>query len=115
MAEAIDTLVQRLGTAPKTPKERLILRLNEQYPADVGVLSAFFLNYLSLPAGQSIALPANVPHAYVSGQLVECMATSDNVIRAGLTPKVCGLRALIILPTCLVNNSCGIQTCCAPV
>ena len=37
---------------------------------------------------QAIFLPANEPHAYVSGELVECMATSDNVIRAGLTPKL---------------------------
>ena len=40
---------------------------------------------------QAIYLAANVPHAYISGELVECMATSDNVIRAGLTPKLrCG-------------------------
>ena len=37
---------------------------------------------------QAIYLGANVPHAYISGQIVECMATSDNVIRAGLTPKL---------------------------
>lgn len=37
---------------------------------------------------QAICLEANEPHAYVSGELVECMATSDNVIRAGLTPKL---------------------------
>ena len=37
---------------------------------------------------QAIYLAANVPHAYISGELVECMATSDNVIRAGLTPKL---------------------------
>ena len=44
-----------------------------------------------LPVGwlrQAIYLAANVPHAYISGELVECMATSDNVIRAGLTPKL---------------------------
>ena len=47
---------------------------------------------------QAIYLPANEPHAYVSGELVECMATSDNVIRAGLTPKLryaCLHRTLI--------------------
>ena len=27
------------------------------------------------------------PHAYISGDLVECMANSDNVVRGGLTPK----------------------------
>jgi mannose-6-phosphate isomerase len=36
---------------------------------------------------EAIYLAANEPHAYVSGELVEVMATSDNVIRAGLTPK----------------------------
>ena len=41
-----------------------------------------------LSGAQAIYLAANVPHAYVSGELVECMATSDNVIRAGLTPKL---------------------------
>jgi len=40
-----------------------------------------------LNAGEAIYLAANEPHAYVSGELVEVMATSDNVIRAGLTPK----------------------------
>jgi mannose-6-phosphate isomerase len=42
---------------------------------------------IKLPAGSAIYLAANEPHAYVSGELVECMAASDNVIRAGLTPK----------------------------
>ena len=37
---------------------------------------------------QAIYLAANEPHAYVSGQIIECMATSDNVVRAGLTPKL---------------------------
>ncbi len=44
-------------------------------------------------ARQAIYLAANVPHAYVSGELVECMATSDNVVRAGLTPKLRCARA----------------------
>jgi hypothetical protein len=29
----------------------------------------------------------NEPHAYLSGDCVEAMALSDNVVRAGLTPK----------------------------
>ena len=40
------------------------------------------------------ALQANTPHAYLSGQLIECMATSDNVIRAGLTPKLRDTKVL---------------------
>ncbi|CAL8468083.1 g7622 [Coccomyxa elongata] len=90
VATAIQALTKRLQAErrPLTAKENLVLRLNEQYPLDVGVLSAFFLNYVTLKPGQAIYLAANVPHAYVTGELVECMATSDNVIRAGLTPKL---------------------------
>ncbi|KAE8695259.1 Mannose-6-phosphate isomerase 1 [Hibiscus syriacus] len=38
-------------------------------------------------AGEALCLAANEPHAYLSGDCIECMATSDNVARAGLTPK----------------------------
>ena len=54
----------------------------------MGVLSVFFLNLVSLPAGDAIYLAANQPHAYLAGELMEVMATSDNVLRAGLTPKL---------------------------
>lgn len=53
----------------------------------MGVLSSCFLNHLVLPTGACIYLPANQPHAYLAGEIVEAMAASDNVIRAGLTPK----------------------------
>ncbi|GMH38245.1 hypothetical protein BSKO_06129 [Bryopsis sp. KO-2023] len=89
---AVEGLVARLQREAKSrtlsDKENLVLILNEQYPSDVGVLAAFFLNLVKLDPGQAIYLPANEPHAYVSGELVECMAASDNVVRAGLTPKL---------------------------
>lgn len=49
VASAIQSLVTRLTQEQASgrtlsPKEALVLRLNEQYPNDVGVLSAFFLN-----------------------------------------------------------------------
>ncbi|DBB10958.1 TPA: hypothetical protein ACH3X3_007410 [Trebouxia sp. C0006] len=102
VAEQVELLDDRLQQQQKlTDKERLIMRLHQQYPHDVGVLSVFFLNLILLKPGQAIYLPANEPHAYVSGQLVECMATSDNVIRAGLTPK---LRDTTILCESLTYN-----------
>lgn len=69
------------------PRDRLFLRLNEQYPGDVGAFCAYILNYVILRPGEAIYMAANEPHAYLSGECVEVMATSDNVIRAGLTPK----------------------------
>lgn len=102
VAEHVELLDDRLQQQQKlTAKEKLIMRLHQQYPHDVGVLSVFFLNLILLKPGQAIYLPANEPHAYVSGQLVECMATSDNVIRAGLTPK---LRDTTILCESLTYN-----------
>jgi mannose-6-phosphate isomerase len=72
---------------PVSPDETLMLRLSEQYPGDVGVFAPIMLNYLQLEPGQAVFLAANEPHAYLSGDAVECMACSDNVVRAGLTSK----------------------------
>ncbi|KAF8844416.1 mannose-6-phosphate isomerase [Paxillus ammoniavirescens] len=71
----------------KSEIQDLVLTLNNQHPGDVGVFCVFMLNYVKLTAGQAIFLGAGEPHAYVSGDIMECMANSDNVIRAGLTPK----------------------------
>lgn len=59
----------------------IFLQLNEQFPNDVGSLSLFFLNVIQLEPGQAIFLPAKEPHAYLSGDCIECMACSDNVVR----------------------------------
>lgn len=97
-----------------TPKEELVLRLADQYPGDVGVLSAFFLNYVCLAPGEALYLDANEPHAYIAGECVECMATSDNVVRAGLTPKYRDTQTLCAM---LSYNQgapkilCGVPVC----
>ncbi|KAH9746784.1 Mannose-6-phosphate isomerase 1 [Citrus sinensis] len=70
-----------------TDKEMLVLRLEGQYPDDAGVLAAFLLNYVKLNRGEALCIGANEPHAYIRGECIECMATSDNVVRAGLTSK----------------------------
>jgi mannose-6-phosphate isomerase len=64
-----------------------VLRLNEQYPNDIGVLSPLMLNMINLQPGQALFLPARQLHAYLDGLGIELMANSDNVLRGGLTPK----------------------------
>jgi len=66
----------------------LVHRLQGQYPGDVGILAVFMLNCFQLKPGEGVFLEANLPHAYLSGDCLECMACSDNVVRAGLTPKL---------------------------
>ena len=65
----------------------LIVRLNGQFPHDIGLFVLFFLNYVRLSPGEAMFLKADDIHAYISGDIIECMASSDNVIRAGFTPK----------------------------
>ncbi|TJZ42451.1 mannose-6-phosphate isomerase, class I [Streptomyces piniterrae] len=57
------------------------------YPGDPGVIAAMLLNYVRLQPGEALFLGAGIPHAYLNGLGVELMATSDNVLRCGLTPK----------------------------
>ena len=70
--------------------------LDAQFPGgDVGVLSVFFLNIVDLKPGECLFMGANVPHAYLSGDILECMTSSDNVIRGGLTPKFKDVDTLV--------------------
>lgn len=66
---------------------QVFLRVHQSYPGDIGCFVIFFLNYVKLQPGEALFLAANEPHAYISGDCMECMACSDNVVRAGLTPK----------------------------
>ncbi|KAG8889078.1 Mannose-6-phosphate isomerase [Tulasnella sp. 332] len=77
----------------------VVLELNRQYPADVGIFCVFLLNVVKLEAGQAMFLAANDPHAYIYGDIIECMATSDNVVRAGLTPKLRDVPTLVSMLT----------------
>ena len=78
---------------------RAILRLAAQFPGDSGAMAPFFLNYLLIAPGESFFMAANEPHAYVAGEIIECMACSDNVVRAGLTPKFKDVENLVSMLT----------------
>jgi mannose-6-phosphate isomerase len=82
-----------------TEDEKLFIDLYTQYGVDIGVLVLFFLNVVKLNAGEGIFTPAGIPHAYIEGNIVECMANSDNVIRAGLTTKFKDVNELLKILT----------------
>jgi mannose-6-phosphate isomerase len=63
------------------------LELHALHPRDAGVVSALLLNHVRLAPGEAIYLPAGNLHAYLRGVGVEIMASSDNVLRGGLTEK----------------------------
>ncbi|OIT20367.1 mannose-6-phosphate isomerase 1 [Nicotiana attenuata] len=103
IAEVIAKLISRLHIKNQArqliEKEQVVLRLEKQYPADVGVLATFLLNYVKLKPGEALYLGENEPHAYIYGDCVEVMATSDNVVRDGLTPKHWDVKTLCSMLT----------------
>jgi len=91
----VDSLEKKLAGLDKvSERERLFLECSKKYPHDVGLLSIFLLNLVHLKSGEGLFMGPGIPHAYLSGNIVECMANSDNVIRAGLTPKFQDVRRL---------------------
>ena len=79
IVEAAGTMATELG--------HLIVRLGRRYPGDRGVLLALLMRYERLDRGEAAFVRAGVPHCYLSGVAVESQASSDNTLRAGLTPK----------------------------
>ncbi|MEV4990479.1 MULTISPECIES: mannose-6-phosphate isomerase, class I [Micrococcaceae] len=87
-----------LSGAPLEPYQAelgTVISLNEKYPGDPGVLISLLLNRISLKPGEAVYLPAGNVHAYLHGLGVEVMASSDNVLRGGLTPKFVDVPELL--------------------
>ncbi|GAM64148.1 mannose-6-phosphate isomerase [Vibrio ishigakensis] len=71
------------------------LSFRKHYESDIGLFAPFMLNTIELAPGEAMFLHAETPHAYVEGTGLEIMANSDNVLRAGLTPKYIDVPELI--------------------
>lgn len=72
----------------KTRVADLLPRLQEQHSStDPGALVALLcMNFFVLEPGESVYIPADGIHGYVSGDMVECMARSNNMLAAGACP-----------------------------
>ncbi|MFB7472761.1 mannose-6-phosphate isomerase, class I [Kitasatospora sp. NPDC056184] len=82
-AEALDKAAAEDPAGPYAPYTRIA----RDFPGDVGLIAGLLLNHVRLRDGEALYLGAGVPHAYLHGVCVELQANSDNVLRAGLTPK----------------------------
>ncbi|OGV78539.1 MAG: mannose-6-phosphate isomerase, class I [Lentisphaerae bacterium RIFOXYB12_FULL_65_16] len=97
-------VLQKLTQTPAAegsgfPADQLCLHLVHRFPGDRGCIAAYFLNLLNIAPGEAVFLGAGEPHAYLCGTIVECMANSDNVVRAGLTPKFIDREVLLEMLT----------------
>jgi mannose-6-phosphate isomerase len=96
----VEQMVARLRTMDElNDLQKLILQLEEQFPGDCGIFAPLIFNIVELNKGEALFIDANEPHAYISGEILECMACSDNVVRAGLTPKLKDVPTLVNMLT----------------
>lgn len=96
LINCINRIEKRLREKPDlSEEEKQFLTQYELYGNDVGLFSFFFFNIVELKPGEAIFTDSGVPHAYLKGNIIECMANSDNVVRAGLTNKFKDVNTLL--------------------
>lgn len=93
-SRALDVLKSVLDEQQGEPWDT-IRSISEFYPDDSGLFSPLLLNVITLQPGEGMFLYAETPHAYLKGVSLEVMANSDNVLRAGLTPKYIDIPELL--------------------
>ncbi|MDR1807724.1 MAG: mannose-6-phosphate isomerase, class I [Propionibacteriaceae bacterium] len=74
---------------------RTAVELDAHFPHQPSILAALLLNRVHLEPGEGMYLPPRTLHSYLHGVGVEVMASSDNVLRGGLTKKHIDVDELI--------------------
>ncbi|GAA1861701.1 mannose-6-phosphate isomerase, class I [Myceligenerans crystallogenes] len=94
--KTVDSVRERLaGGSPFERADRTVVDLAEQHPGDPGAIASLLMNRFTLEPGEALFTPAGELHAYLHGVGAEIMASSDNVLRAGLTTKLVDAEALM--------------------
>jgi len=77
----------------------------DQYPHDAGLFAAvFFMNLIRLKRGEGISVPADCIHAYLTGDCIECMANSDNMVSCGFQGEMGPPDDASLFVKMLLNN-----------
>ncbi|ORM40071.1 Mannose-6-phosphate isomerase 1 [Babesia sp. Xinjiang] len=97
-SDLVDHLVEAVKlTTDHDLSEEVFLLLNKHYGTDVSITFAFILNCIGVQPGDAFFIPPNTLHSYISGNCVELMNNSDNVIRCGLTSKATDTKTFLEL------------------
>lgn len=84
-----------LACGPYARDAYWVRRIAALHPDDPGILVALLLRRYELRPLQALALDAGNLHAYLEGMAIEVMASSDNVLRGGLTRKHVDVEELL--------------------
>jgi mannose-6-phosphate isomerase len=94
-AKAVDAAaVEAHKGGPYAASYDALVRMSADHPRDIGLVCSLLMNHRVVEPGQALFMAAGGVHAYIKGVGIELMANSDNVIRAGLTPKHIDIREL---------------------
>jgi mannose-6-phosphate isomerase len=87
IAAYIEWSFAQTDAKPATTAPGWLASLARLHGSDPALRIAPLLNHVVLQEGEALLLPAGNLHAYLHGFGLEVMKSSDNVIRAGFTPK----------------------------
>lgn len=74
---------------------KIALELDDVFPGDPGIVAALLMNPVTLQPGEALFVPPGRMHAHMHGTGIEVMASSDNVLRGGLTSKHIAVDELV--------------------
>ncbi len=94
-AALVEGAVAAAGPRRDDPALAWLVRLAEAHPDDPAALAPLLLDLVELSPGQALFLPPGELHCHLEGFAVELMASSDNVVRAGLTSKHIDVEVLL--------------------
>jgi mannose-6-phosphate isomerase len=87
VSEAIEAVAANVAAFADELRRWSLRQLIARHPGDPGILVSLLMHCVKLREGEALFLPPRHIHAYLSGVAIEVMASSDNVLRAGLTQK----------------------------
>lgn len=95
--ETLEALARVGANADPSSSLAAAARALRHFPGDAGAIVALGMHAVRLEPGDAVFVGAGVLHSYQSGMGLEIMANSDNVVRAGLTPKTVNVPLLLDL------------------
>ena len=95
IARLVSAVTDVAAAAPPSPAVDTVRLLCAHYAGDPGIVVSLFIHRIRLSRGEAIYLPAGNIHAHLRGFGVEVMASSDNVLRGGLTVKHIDVKELL--------------------
>ena len=76
--KAVSKLIAEISSKKEqTLRDKLVLKLQDEFPNDIGIFISYLLNYIVAKPGEAFVMDPNEPHAYVFGNCLEGILQSE--------------------------------------